>query len=117
RDWRFTFIDFGMMGEVPDGLRRGLRRILVAAASRDGKGLVDGARDVGVLLPSADTAELERAMTNLFARFGGMGFGELQQVDPREFRDFAVEFGDVVRSLPFQLPEDFLLIIRAMSLT
>jgi predicted unusual protein kinase regulating ubiquinone biosynthesis (AarF/ABC1/UbiB family) len=38
-------------------------------------------------------------------------------VDPREFRDFAVEFGDVVRSLPFQLPENFLLIIRAMSLT
>ena len=38
-------------------------------------------------------------------------------MDPREFRDFAVEFGDVVRSLPFQLPENFLLIIRAMSLT
>ncbi|MFZ8281223.1 AarF/UbiB family protein, partial [Staphylococcus aureus] len=61
--WRFTFIDFGMMGEVPPGLRRGLRRVLIAAASRDGKGLVDGIRDVGVLLPSADTVQLERAMT------------------------------------------------------
>ncbi|GAA2070874.1 ABC1 kinase family protein [Microbacterium hatanonis] len=116
RAWHLTFIDFGMMGEVPEGLRRGLRRLLIAAASRDGKGLVDGIRDVGVLLPSADTAELERAMTQLFARFGGMGFAELQEVDPREFRAFAVEFGDVVRSLPFQLPENFLLIIRAMSL-
>lgn len=115
--WRFTFIDFGMMGEVPDGLRRGLRQLLIAAASRDGKGMVAGIRDVGVLLPSADTAELERAMTALFARFGGMGFAELQEVDPREFRAFATEFGDVVRSLPFQLPENFLLIIRAMSLT
>ncbi|MFB8385708.1 ABC1 kinase family protein [Microbacterium sp. NPDC055910] len=117
RSWRFTFIDFGMMGEVPQDLRRGLRRILVAAASRDGAGLVDGIRDVGVLLPTADTAELERAMTKLFARFGGMGFAQLQEVDPREFREFATEFGDVVRSLPFQLPENFLLIIRAMSLT
>nr|WP_315267614.1 AarF/UbiB family protein [Microbacterium lemovicicum] len=117
RTWRFTFIDFGMMGEVPEGLRRGLRRLLIAAASRDGKGLVDGIRDVGVLLPNADTAELERAMTQLFARFGGMGFAELQEVDPREFRAFAIEFGDIVRSLPFQLPENFLLIIRAMSLT
>lgn len=115
--WSFAFIDFGMMGEVPEGLRRGLRRILVAAASRDGKGLVDGIRDVGVLLPSADTAELERAMTQLFARFGGMGFAELQEVDQREFRAFAVEFGDVMRSLPFQLPENFLLLIRAMSMT
>ncbi|KRA23617.1 ABC transporter [Microbacterium sp. Root61] len=117
RRWHFTFIDFGMMGEVPEGLRRGLRRVLIAAASRDGKGLVDGIREVGVLLPSADTVELERAMTHLFARFGGMGFAELQDVDPREFRDFGVEFSDVVRTLPFQLPENFLLIVRAMSLT
>jgi len=117
RAWKFTFIDFGMMGEVPDALRRGLRQLLIAAASRDGKGMVNGIREVGVLLPSADTAELEQAMTKLFARFGGMGFAELQEVDPREFRAFAIEFGDVVRSLPFQLPENFLLIIRAMSLT
>jgi len=116
RAWRFNIIDFGMMGEVPEGLRRGLRRLLVAAASRDGKGMVDGIRDVGVLLPSADTSEIERAMTQLFARFGGMGFAELQEVDPREFLEFANQFGDVVRSLPFQLPENFLLIIRAMSL-
>ncbi|WP_159500576.1 AarF/ABC1/UbiB kinase family protein [Microbacterium sp. 18062] len=116
RGWRLTFIDFGMMGEVPAGIRRGLRKLLIAAAARDGKGLVDAIRDVGVLLPSADTAELEHAMTQLFARFGGMGLAELRDVDPREFRDFGVEFGDTVRSLPFQLPENFLLIVRAMSL-
>jgi predicted unusual protein kinase regulating ubiquinone biosynthesis (AarF/ABC1/UbiB family) len=46
-----------------------------------------------------------------------MGFAELQTVDPREFRDFGKEFGDVMRALPFQLPENFLLIIRAVSLT
>ncbi|PPH07058.1 ABC transporter [Rathayibacter sp. AY1C1] len=115
--WRLTFIDFGMMGEVPPSTRAGLRRMLIAAASRDGKGLVDAARAVGVLLPSADSRELERALTQLFARFGGMGFAELREVDPREFRDFAVQFGDVVRALPFQLPENFLLVIRAMSLT
>lgn len=115
--WKLTFIDFGMMGEVTAGTRRGLRKLLIAAAARDGKGVMAAISDVGVLVPSADTVELERAMTHLFARFGGMGFAELREVDPREFRDFAVEFGDVVRSLPFQVPENFLLIIRAMSLT
>ncbi|MBT2585934.1 AarF/ABC1/UbiB kinase family protein [Arthrobacter sp. ISL-95] len=117
RPWKLTFIDFGMMGEVPAKTRSGLRKLLIAAASRDGKGLVVAISDVGVLMPSADTAELERAMTQLFARFGGMGFAELREVDPREFRDFGAEFGNVIRSLPFQLPENFLLIIRAMSLT
>ncbi|MCO7203978.1 AarF/UbiB family protein [Microbacterium sp. CnD16-F] len=115
--WRLTFIDFGMMGEVPPSLRTGLRRLMIAVAARDGVALVQSIRDVGVLLPSADTSELERAMTQLFARFGGMGFAELREVDPREFRAFAIEFQDVVRTLPFQLPENFLLIVRAMSLT
>lgn len=117
RPWKLTFIDFGMMGEVPSSTRSGLRKLLIAAATRDGKGLVNAMRELGVLLPASDTAELERAMTQLFARFGGMGFAELREVDPREFREFGVQFGDVVRSLPFQLPENFLLIFRAMGLT
>lgn len=117
RPWKLTFIDFGMMGEVSTSTRTGLRKLLIAAASRDGKGLVDAIRDVGVLLPSAETTELEHAMVALFARFGGMGFAELRDVDPREFREFAAQFGEMVRSLPVQLPENFLLIIRAMSLT
>ncbi|GAA4166392.1 AarF/ABC1/UbiB kinase family protein [Gryllotalpicola daejeonensis] len=112
-----TFIDFGMMGEITDELRAGLRRLLVAVAARNGQQLIESIQQVGILLPSADTAELERAMTRLFDRFGGMGFAQLRRVDPREFRDFGQEFGRVVRSLPFQLPENFLLVIRSMSLT
>lgn len=117
RPWTLTFIDFGMMGEIPSSTRASLRKLLIAAATRDGKGLVDAGRDMGVLLPSADTVELERVLTQLFARFGGMGFAELRDVDPREFRDFALQFNDVVRTLPIQIPDDFLLVGRAMSLT
>ncbi|MBS1698819.1 MAG: AarF/ABC1/UbiB kinase family protein, partial [Actinobacteria bacterium] len=115
--WRLTFIDFGMMAEVPEGIRRGLRTLFIAAASRDGKGMVAAAQEIGVLMPSAENRELERALTALFARFGGMGFAELRDVDPREFQGFAVEFGDTMRSLPVQLPEGLLLLIRAVSLT
>ncbi|MBF4562985.1 AarF/ABC1/UbiB kinase family protein [Microbacterium sp. VKM Ac-2870] len=115
--WTLTFIDFGMMGTVDARLRAGLRTVLLAVTARDSKRLVQGILDVGALLPGADTRDLERAYATLFARFGGMGFAQLREVDPREFRDFAEEFGDVVRTLPFQLPENFLLIVRAMSLT
>lgn len=115
--WTLTLIDFGMMGEIPESTRAGLRALLIAAASRDGAALVAALSGMGVLLPSADTAELERAMTQLFARFGGMGFAELREVDPADFRAFGREFSEVVRTLPFQLPENFLLVARAMSLT
>lgn len=116
-DWIMTFIDFGMMGQVPANLGKALRTTVIAAASRDGAGMVEGMRELGVLMPSADTFELERALTKVFDRFGGVSFVELQQVDPREFRAFATEFADIVRALPFQFPENFLLIIRAISLT
>ncbi|MFD5213896.1 ABC1 kinase family protein [Microbacterium sp. NPDC058345] len=115
--WHLTFVDFGMMAEVPDRLRDGLRSLIIAVASRNSRGLVAAAQEIGVLLPSASTAELERALTVLFARFGGMGFNELRDVDPREFQAFAVEFGDTVRALPVQLPEKLLLLMRAVSLT
>jgi len=115
--WTLTFIDFGMMGEVPPMLRGTLRKLIIAAASRDGRGMVDAMSGAGVLLPTADTKELEHVMTQVFARFGGMGFAELRELDPKEFRDFALQFSDVLLSLPFQLPENFLLIIRAVSLT
>lgn len=117
RRWKLTFIDFGMMGELPTSTRASLRKLLIAAATRDGKGLVDAGRDMGVLLPSADTVELERVLKELFARFGGMGFAELRDVDPNDFRQFAMQFNDVVRTLPIQLPGHFLLVGRAMSLT
>ncbi|MGC4173959.1 ABC1 kinase family protein [Demequina sp.] len=115
--WSLVFVDFGMMGEVPATLRANLRKLLVSAAARDGKGIVAAMRDAEVLLPGADVHELEVMMTKLFARFGGMGFAELRDVDPKEFVHFADEFGDLLLSQPFQLPENFLLIGRAASLT
>lgn len=115
--WHFAFIDFGMMGDVPPSLRPGMRKLFIAGAARDGKGMVDSFREVGVLLESADTTELERAMTKVFARFGGVRFTELRNVDPREFREFSNEFNALVRSLPLQFPEEFLLIVRSMALT
>lgn len=117
RPWRITFIDFGMMGEVPRATRSNLRALLIAIASRNAPDVIATAKKLDVLLPSADTVQLERALSQLFARFGGMGFAELREVDPREFVDFAIQFRDLVRALPFQLPKNFLLIIRAVSLT
>ncbi|WP_084125446.1 AarF/ABC1/UbiB kinase family protein [Demequina sp. NBRC 110054] len=115
--WKLTFVDFGMMGTIPPSLRAGLRSLVLAVVSRDGHGMVEAMREAGVLLPGADDAELERAVSKAFSRFGGMSLAELRAVDVRDMRDFALEFGDVMVEMPFQMPEDYLLIIRAGSLT
>jgi predicted unusual protein kinase regulating ubiquinone biosynthesis (AarF/ABC1/UbiB family) len=111
-----TYVDFGMMGTISDTLRAGLRDFILAAVGRDSRGLVRSLERLGVLLSAADTEELERAMTALFDRFGGMGIAELQRVDQRELEAFARQFGETIRALPFQLPENFLLLIRTISL-
>ena len=116
-DWSLTFIDFGMMGEISDSLRDGLREFIFAVVARDGRALVASIQRLGVLLPSADTVELERAVTAVFDRFGGMGVAELTRIDPREVEAFALQFTEVIRTLPFQLPESFLLLVRTISLT
>ena len=115
-DFTLTFIDFGMMGQVDEDLRNNLQRFLFAVASRDARGWVAACERLGVLLPSADTVILEQAISELFDRFGGVGVGDLVQTDPRELREFALRFSEILRTLPFQLPNDFLFLIRALSL-
>ncbi|MEY2693665.1 MAG: hypothetical protein RL142_13 [Actinomycetota bacterium] len=115
-DFKITFIDFGMMGEISDELRGGLHKFLIALVSRDARASVVSMQKLGVLLPSADTVELERAIVALFERFGGVGVAELTRTDPQEFKQLAIQFSDLLRTLPFQLPEDFLLLFRSVSL-
>ena len=105
-----------MMGHVPENLRAGLRELIIAVALRDSRRLVASVELIGVLLDGADTEELERSLTGLFARFGGMGFAQLRDVDEKELRAFSTDFESVVRDLPVQLPENLFLIIRSLSM-
>ncbi len=115
-DFTLTFIDFGMMGEIDDQLREGLQRFIFALVARDARACVVAMQQLGVLLPSADAVELERAIAAVFERFGGVGVAEITQTDPKVFRELAIEFSELLRTLPFQLPEDFLLLARSISL-
>ncbi|MBX3103890.1 MAG: AarF/ABC1/UbiB kinase family protein [Cryobacterium sp.] len=115
--WKLTFVDFGMMGEVPESLKSGMRKLVIGVASRDSKKLVEGFKEMGMLVTNTDSSRLESVLTELFSRFGGMGFAQLREVDSREFKDFAEDFGAVMREMPFQMPENLLLIIRAISVT
>lgn len=115
-EFSLTFIDFGMMGEIGNDLREGLQRFIFALVARDARGCVEAMQRLNVLLPSADAIELERAIAVVFNRFGGVGVAEITQTDPKVFRELAIEFSELLRTLPFQLPEDFLLLLRSISL-
>jgi len=115
-DFSLTFIDFGMMGEITDEVRVNLQKLLFALASRDPRASLEATQRLNFLLPSVDSYELERALEALFERFGGLGVADLIQTDPKEIRELAQEYSLLIRTLPFQLPENFLLLFRALSL-
>jgi predicted unusual protein kinase regulating ubiquinone biosynthesis (AarF/ABC1/UbiB family) len=116
RNWKLTFIDFGMVGRVPNNLREGLRETVVAIGLQDGARLVRAFKTLDVLLPTADLALIERASMAVFDRFGGMSMDQLKSIDHSEMQSFGMQFQDLMLNLPFQLPENLLLLGRSIAI-
>ena len=115
-DWQLTFVDFGMVGRVPDNLRTGLREVLIAIGTQDAPRLVDSFKTLEMLLPSADLKLIEMASVQMFDRFWGMSMSDLRQVDPEEMIRFGLQFQELMFDMPFQLPENLLLLGRTIAI-
>jgi len=114
-EFRLTFIDFGMVGRVPDTLRSSLREALIAVGTQDSARLVSAFASMGVLLPTADTKLLDLAVAQVFDRFGGMAMSDLRTISHKEMRDIGLQFRELLVSMPFQLPENLLLLGRTLA--
>jgi predicted unusual protein kinase regulating ubiquinone biosynthesis (AarF/ABC1/UbiB family) len=116
RAWQLTFIDFGMVGRMPENLRAGLREAVIAVGTRDAVRLVAAYQTLGVLLPGADIRLIETAGARLFDRFWGKSMSELRQIDHAEMMKFGIQFRELMYSMPFQLPQDLLLLGRTLAI-
>jgi predicted unusual protein kinase regulating ubiquinone biosynthesis (AarF/ABC1/UbiB family) len=114
--WKLTFVDFGMVGTVPEHLSEGLRELLIGVGTRNATKVVQAFQTLDVLLPSADLKLLEQAESQLFDRFWGMSMNELRKVDHREMRQFAMQFRELMYEMPFQLPHNLLLLGRTVAI-
>jgi predicted unusual protein kinase regulating ubiquinone biosynthesis (AarF/ABC1/UbiB family) len=52
----------------------------------------------------------------LFERFGGMSMSELKSIDHSEMMSFGLQFRELMLELPFQLPENLLLLGRSVAI-
>lgn len=114
--WKLVFIDFGMMGTVASSLFDGLRELLLAVGLRDGARVVKGYQTLNALLPGADLELLERASNAVFDRFWGKTAPEMVDMHQEEAEAFIREFGDLLYDMPFQLPENMILLGRCLSI-
>lgn len=114
--WRLTFVDFGMVGTVPENLSDGLREMLIGVGTRDASRVVQSFKTLNVLLPGADLKLIEEAEAQMFDRFWGMSMSELRNVDHREMMQFAIQFRELMYEMPFQLPHNLLLLGRTVAI-
>jgi predicted unusual protein kinase regulating ubiquinone biosynthesis (AarF/ABC1/UbiB family) len=116
RRWQLTFVDFGMTAQVPEGVRDGLREMLIGVGTRDSSRLITAYQRLGMLLPGADLKLIEQAEAQVFDRFWGMSMSELRKTDPAELRKFAHQYRDLIFSMPFQVPNNLILLGRTMAI-
>lgn len=116
REWLLVFIDFGMTGQVTPGQMKGLRELLIAVGTRDAARIIKGYQMLGVLLPGADVELLQRAGSRVFERFWGMTVPEISHLSPDDLMAFLREFEDLVYEMPFQVPQNIVLLVRCVSI-
>jgi predicted unusual protein kinase regulating ubiquinone biosynthesis (AarF/ABC1/UbiB family) len=114
--WQLTFVDFGMVGRVPEHLQAGIREAAIGVGTRDSERLTRAYQMLGLLLPDADLSLLKQAEEKIFDRFWGKDMSELRQIGYDELGELAYEFRGLLYSMPFQLPEDFILLGRAIGI-
>ena len=116
RPFWLIFIDFGMVGRVPDLVGRNLQRVIISVMQRDATQLTEAYDDLGFFLPGADLDRITEAQTAVLDRIWGRNLLDLAQPDPQEVQELGQEFRDLLFDFPFQVPQDFIYLGRAMGM-
>jgi predicted unusual protein kinase regulating ubiquinone biosynthesis (AarF/ABC1/UbiB family) len=114
--WKLTFVDFGMAGTLPENTFNALREMVMAVGTQDAPRLMRSFEMLDMLLPGSDIALIERAVQRVFDRFWGKSMAELRTMHAEEAMAFAEEFSDLMYEMPFQAPEDLILLARCVSI-
>ncbi len=116
KEWQLTFVDFGMVGRLPAHMIEGLRELLIGVGTQDAGRVIKAYQMLGVLLPGADLELLERMEAKAFDQFWGKSMSELRSVTPEQITEFSREFREVLYSMPFQVPQDFVFLARCVGI-
>jgi predicted unusual protein kinase regulating ubiquinone biosynthesis (AarF/ABC1/UbiB family) len=114
--WELVFVDFGMTGQLTPNVQEGLREMLIGVGTRDGARVVKSFQTLDALLPTADIHMLEKAASRVFESFWGKTAPEMMQMHQEEALKFAREFRGLMYEMPFQVPENMILLGRCVSI-
>jgi predicted unusual protein kinase regulating ubiquinone biosynthesis (AarF/ABC1/UbiB family) len=116
RPFWLIFVDFGMVGKVPDLVGENLKKVLISITQRNPEQLTEAYNNLGFFLPGADLDRITEAQGVVLDRIYGRNLLELSRPDPAEMQELGQEFRDLLFDFPFQVPQDFIYLGRALGM-
>jgi predicted unusual protein kinase regulating ubiquinone biosynthesis (AarF/ABC1/UbiB family) len=116
RPFYLIFIDFGMTASLTPQIISGLIGTLAAVTMRDSRRLIESYSKLGFILPGADLDRLEEATRAVFDQVWGLDMSEMRNVSMDSMSRLSQEFNDLLFSMPFQVPQDFIYLGRTVSI-
>ncbi|MEM8863173.1 MAG: AarF/UbiB family protein [Chloroflexota bacterium] len=116
RKHQIIFIDFGMIGRLPSDLRQNMGQVLIGLVQNDGRRIVNAYNQMGFFLPGTDLERIIEAQNYVMELLDGRNLMEMANPDPDEVRELGMEFRDILFDLPFQVPQNFVYLGRALGI-
>lgn len=109
KDGNLAYLDFGMMGEVDENIRRGLIQATLHLVNREYTSLADDFITLGMLPADSDKDKIVPALTSVFAQALAGGVNNLS------FGDLSANLGRTMYEFKFQIPSYYTLLVRSLS--
>tara|TARA_Y100000310_G_scaffold332234_1_gene407449 strand:- start:6057 stop:7727 length:1671 start_codon:yes stop_codon:yes gene_type:complete len=106
---KIAFLDFGIVGKISPNMRRVMEEIMIGLVKRDIDLIVRGLMDMGAFEGDVDEQKFTEELYQKMHSFYGV---ELKKINIAEF--YIIVMG-IVRKYNMQLPDNFVLILKALA--
>jgi predicted unusual protein kinase regulating ubiquinone biosynthesis (AarF/ABC1/UbiB family) len=118
RSFQIVVVDFGMVVEMPTGLREGLREFAIGLGTRDARKILNSYAKLGVLQGNADLDRVEEMIQAQLDGFWGVFIGQVRASDLTgpAAQAFLHKYKGLMAAAPFQFRTEMLFMTRAMGI-
>lgn len=106
------FVDFGMVGQLNNAMKRAMKDLFLSFVLRDSRALASALQRLGFIGEGANMLALERGIALMMEQYYGMTLGEARGLD---IPDVAQDVSQLLYGQPFQIPAQFAFTGRAIS--
>jgi len=107
-----TFVDFGMVGEIPEQTKQNLKALAIAVATTDIDGIVKAFYGLGFLRKGIDLVPVKNAIEWMIDNYASL---TSQTLTFEDIEDINEDLKRIMRDQPFTMPSEYAFLGRALG--